>query len=80
MILNQRRKEIGLSFLEEDHKYFMNDLNGEVKSDFPSVSKIIKNFYKEFPAEEISLKKANGNIKEQQKLLAEWKAAGDLLN
>lgn len=77
MILNQRRKEIGLSFLEEDHKYFMNDLNGEVKSDFPSVSKIIKNFYKEFPAEEISLKKANGNIKEQQKLLAEWKAAGD---
>ena len=76
-ILDKRRKEIELTFIEEEHKYFMKDNNGEIRSDFPSVSKVLKKFYEEFPAEEISLKKANGDVIEQQRLLAEWKAAGD---
>ena len=76
-ILDNRRKEIELTFIEEEHKYFMKDNNGEIRSDFPSVSKVLKKFYEEFPAEEISLKKANGDVIEQQRLLAEWKAAGD---
>lgn len=76
-ILDKRRKEIELTFIEEEHKYFMKDNNGEIRSDFPSVSKVLKKFYEEFPAEEISLKKANGDVVEQQRLLAEWKAAGD---
>jgi hypothetical protein len=76
-ILDKRRKDIGLSFIEEEHKYFMQGENGEIRSDFPSVSKLLKKFYEEFPAEEISLKKAKGDVVEQQRLLAEWKAAGD---
>jgi hypothetical protein len=76
-ILDKRRKDIELTFIEEEHKYFMKGLDGEVRSDFPSVSKLLKKFYEEFPAEEISLKKAKGDVVEQQRLLAEWKAAGD---
>ena len=76
-ILDKRRKDIGLTFIEEEHKYFMKGENGEIRSDFPSVSKLLKKFYEEFPAEEISLKKAKGDVVEQQRLLAEWKAAGD---
>jgi hypothetical protein len=55
----------------------MKDEYGEIKSNFPSVSKVLKKFYEEFPADEISLKKAKGDVVEQQRLLAEWKAAGD---
>jgi hypothetical protein len=76
-ILDKRRKDIELTFIEEEHKYFMKDEDGEIKSNFPSVSKVLKKFYEEFPAEEISLKKAKGDVVEQQRLLAEWKAAGD---
>jgi hypothetical protein len=76
-ILDKRRKDIELTFIEEEHKYFMKDEDGEIKSNFPSVSKVLKKFYEEFPAEEISLKKSKGDVVEQQRLLAEWKAAGD---
>jgi len=76
-ILDKRRKDIELTFIEEEHKYFMKDEDGEIKSNFPSVSKVLKKFYEEFPAEEISLKKAKGDVVEQQRLLSEWKAAGD---
>jgi len=76
-ILDKRRKDIELTFIEDEHKYFMKGDDGEVRSDFPSVSKVLKKFYEEFPAEEISLKKAKGDVVEQQRLLAEWKAAGD---
>ena len=76
-LLNKRRNDIELTFIEEEHKYFMKDNEGKVRSDFPSVSKLLKKFYEEFPAEEISLKKAKGDVEEQQRLLAEWKAAGD---
>ncbi len=76
-ILSKRREEIELTFIEDEHVYFMKDDDGEIRNNFPSVSKILKKFYEEFPAEEISLKKAKGDIVEQQRLLAEWKAAGD---
>lgn len=76
-ILEDKRKEFQLSFLEEEHIYFMKDSEGNYRNNFPSVSKVLKKFYDEFPAEEIALKKAGGNLKEQQKLLDEWKAKGD---
>ena len=76
-ILDKRRKDIELTFIEEEHKYFMKGDDGKIRSDFPSVSKVLKKFYEEFSAEEISLKKAKGDVVEQQRLLAEWKAAGD---
>jgi hypothetical protein len=76
-ILENKREEFNLQFFEDEHKYIMKDLDGNIRTDFPSVSKVLKNFYDEFPAEEIALQKARGNLKEQQRLLDEWKAKGD---
>ena len=43
-ILEQRRKKLELTFVEEKHIYFMKDIDGIKKKTFPSVSKIIKKF------------------------------------
>jgi hypothetical protein len=76
-LLDKRREELELTFVEDTHTYYMKDINGEMRSDFPSVSKVIKYFYDEFDSEGISLKKAKGDPEVQQQLLDEWKAAGD---
>jgi len=76
-LLEKRRDDLELTFVEDTHTYYMKDVNGEIKSDFPSVSKVIKYFYDEFDSEGISLKKAKGDVFVQQQLLDEWKAAGD---
>jgi hypothetical protein len=76
-IILKKQKELQLTFDEETHSYTMVDENGNIKNNWMSVSKVLKKFYEEFPAEEISLKKAKGDLVEQQRLLAEWKAAGD---
>ena len=75
-IVKKRQQELQLTFEEEKHQYTMLDKNSVLKDDWYSVSKIIKKYYDEFPAEEIALKKAKGNIEEQQKLLKEWADAG----
>ena len=53
-IITEKQKELELTFEEEAHKYTMKDLDGNVKSDFPSVSKLMKLFYDEFPTEEVA--------------------------
>jgi len=75
-ILDEKRKELGLSFIEEDHIYFMRDINGKVRNDFPSVSKVLKKFYTEFPTEEAALKKAKGDTELAEQLKQEWILAG----
>jgi len=75
-ILDSRREDIGLTFEEETHKYTMNDGLGFSRSDWPSVSKVMKIFYDEFPADEIAEKKANGDPVEKARLLKEWADAG----
>ena len=70
-IISQRQKELGLVFEEERHIYTMNG-----KSDWPSVSKVLKKFYKEFPTEEAAYNKAGGDPQRQQELIEEWAAAG----
>ena len=40
-ILDDKRKELGLEFFEDNHKYNMKGLDGELRSDFPSVSKLL---------------------------------------
>jgi hypothetical protein len=45
--------------------------------DYPSVSKVIKKFYEEFPAEEVALNMSKGDIIKQQKLLEDWRLAGE---
>lgn len=76
-LLEERRKELELTFVEDTHTYYMKDVGGVVRDTFPSVSKVIKYFYDEFDSEGISLKKAQGDLEVQQQLLDEWKAAGD---
>jgi hypothetical protein len=76
-LIKKRQEEIQLTFEEETHTYTMLNNQGALLSNWISVSKVLKKFYEEFPAEEISLKKAKGDVVEQQRLLAEWKAAGD---
>ena len=49
-------------------------MNG--RSDWPSVSKVLKSFYKEFPTEEAAYNKAGGDPQRQQQLIEEWAAAG----
>jgi hypothetical protein len=75
--LEIRRKEMELTFIEEDHIYYMKDVDGVIRSNFPSVSKVIKNFYIPFDAETKSLQMAKGDLVRQQELLEQWKASGD---
>ena len=76
-ILQKRRDELDLTFVEDTHTYYMKDLDGNIKDDYPSVSKVMKYFYEEFDSEGVSLRKAKGDLEVQQQLLDEWKAAGD---
>lgn len=75
-IIEERKKEFGLSFIEDTHTYYMKDHGGKVRSDWPSVSKLLKYFYEPFPAEDIAYKKSEGDMVEMQRLLDEWAAAG----
>lgn len=77
-LLEQRRKELELTFIEDSHIYYMKDLDGTVKKNFPSVSKIVHKFHKFFDASAMALKMSGGDPVAQQKLLSEWKMAGDL--
>jgi hypothetical protein len=75
--LEVKRQEMELTFIEEDHIYYMKDVDGVIRSNFPSVSKVIKNFYIPFDAEAKSLQMAKGDLTRQKELLEQWKAAGD---
>jgi hypothetical protein len=76
--LEEKRKQLELSFIEEDHIYYMRDLNGEIKSNFPSVSRLISKFHKHFDSEGKALQMCKGDPEGAKELLAEWKLAGDL--
>lgn len=76
-VLEEKRKQIDLSFIEEDHIYYMRNHDGEIKSSFPSVSTVIKSFYEAFDAEGKALQMSKGDLFEQQELLKKWKYAGD---
>lgn len=75
-IVAQKQSELGLQFFEEEHKYLMKDTKGKLKDDFPSVSKVLKCFYDEFPTEQAAYNKAGGDPDEQQRLIKEWADAG----
>ncbi len=76
-LMEKRRNDLNLSFIEEEHIYYMKDVDGVLKRNFPSVSKVVKKFHSHFDAEGKALQMSNGDPEGQQKLLAEWKAAGD---
>ena len=77
-LLEKRRQELELTFIEEKHIYFMRDSDGEIKSNFPSVSKIIKKFHKPFDAEGMALRMSNGDPEGARILQEQWRQAGDL--
>lgn len=70
-LISVRQKELGLVFEEERHIYTMNG-----RTDWPSVSKVLKKFYKAFPTEEAAYNKAGGDPDKQQELIEQWAAAG----
>ena len=76
-IISQKQKEIGITFEEESHKYTMLDIEGNLRSDWPSVSKVLKKFYPEFPTDDAAEKKSKGDPIVKQQLIEEWAAAGD---
>lgn len=70
-VISSRQKQLGLTFEEDRHIYTMNG-----RKDYPSVSKVLKKFYKAFPTEEAAYNKAGGDPVRQQELIEEWAAAG----
>jgi len=70
-LITQRQKELGLVFEEKRHVYTMNG-----RTDWPSVSKVLKKFYKAFPIEEAAYNKAGGDPQKQQELIEQWAASG----
>ena len=75
-LLELKRKELKLSFYEDTHSYKMIGLDGKVKSNFPSVSKVMKLFYEEFPTDQAAENKSKGDPELKAKLIKEWAEAG----
>jgi len=68
----------GLSFIEDTHSYFIKDKNGNITSDMPSVSTVLKYFYKEFDATTTkTFKNCGGDPVKERELLREWALKGD---
>jgi hypothetical protein len=75
-IIKIKQKDLHLTFEEDTHTYTMIDKEGELRSDWPSVSKVMKLFYTEFDSNGIAEKKADGDPVEKARLLKEWSDAG----
>jgi hypothetical protein len=77
-LLDEKRKKLRLSFVENKHIYYMLDpKTGKIRSNYPSVSKVMKKFFEPFNADMISLSMAKGDKEKQKLILQEWKEAGD---
>jgi hypothetical protein len=77
-IVSEKQKELSLSFIEDTHTYFMKDLDGIVKSSFPSVSTVLKSFYTEFDATTTrAFKNCEGDPEKELTLLKEWASTGE---
>jgi hypothetical protein len=75
-LLEQRRKELDLTFVEEEHIYYMRDMEGILRKTFPSVSKLIKKFHKPFDTEGTALRMCNGDPEAAEQLQEQWRDLG----
>lgn len=75
-IVKNKQEQLNLTFEEDTHTYTMRDIDGKLRCDWPSVSKVLKLFYTPFPADEIAEKKSNGDPEVKEQLLKEWGDAG----
>jgi hypothetical protein len=74
-LLESKRKELNLTFIEEQHIYNMRNLDGNIVSTFPSVSSVLKKFYIPFDDQGISYRMSKGDLIKQKELLESWKSA-----
>jgi hypothetical protein len=79
-LVRKRQEELSLSFVEDTHTYYMKNIHGEIRSDYPSVSTVIKQFYNEFPELNKSYQMCNGDLIQQDSLLKEWRATAKYAN
>jgi hypothetical protein len=79
-LIDDKQKELSLTFVEDTHTYHIKKLDGEMTTKFPSVSSVIKQFYEEFPSLEKSLSMSDYDLMAQDELLKEWKATADYAN
>jgi hypothetical protein len=77
-ILQKKRQEFQLTFEEESHQYTMLGLDGKLTNEWPSVSKVMKLFYDEFPSEQKAFEMAGGNPDEAERILEDWAKKGRL--
>lgn len=77
-LLEKRRKELDITFVEEKHVYYMRDTEGVLRKTFPSVSKLLKKFYKPFDSEGMALKMCKGDPEAAALLQEEWKTLGNI--
>lgn len=76
-LLEKKKEEIELKFIEENHQYFMKDIDGSIKSNFPSVSAIIKQFHEPFDSRGMSLRISKGDTVAASLLEEQWRQAGE---
>lgn len=77
-IITEYQKKNSLSFIEDTHTYFIKGKDGNITSDMPSVSTVLKAFYTPFNAEGTkAFQNCNGNKEEERLLLEKWQATAD---
>lgn len=77
-IISEYQKKHSLSFIEDTHTYFIMGEDGEITSDMPSVSTVLKAFYHTFDsAGTRSFQQCEGDREKERQLLTEWKYKGD---
>ena len=76
-IVDEKQKELELSFIEDTHTYYIKDLDGKITTKMPSVSSVIKHFYTPFDDISKSYDLAQGCLMTQDDILKGWKASAD---
>ncbi len=72
-IRSEYQKKHSLSFIEDTHTYFIRNEKGEITSDMPSVSSVLKAFYNHFDSVSTkSFQNCGGEIELERSLLTEW--------
>lgn len=72
-IISEYQKKHSLSFIEDTHTYFIKNEKGDITSDMPSVSSVLKAFYNHFDSVSTkSFEKCGGDRELERTLLTEW--------
>jgi hypothetical protein len=76
-IVDDYQKKNELSFIEDTHTYYIKDEKGDIRTDFPSVSTVLKCFYTPFDHTTTkSFQNCGGDKQKEDALLKEWADAG----